>query len=112
VVGLFVCDDAFTYDTASPDALAALHPTLVVIPWGITAGSQADCGKEGFNATGFAGKAAAYLKTAYVIGANATGERTFGRFLPSWYCGTSGFAKPNGDIGGILNDQDEMGVFD
>lgn len=68
VIGLFVCDDAFTYDTASLDALAALHPTLVVIPWGITAGSQPDCGKDGFSATGFAGQAAAYLAGFCLLG--------------------------------------------
>lgn len=112
LVGLFVCDDAFTNDTSSLDALKVFHPNLVIIPWGITAGSQAECGKDGFNATGFAAQAAAYLKTAYVIGANATGKRTYGRFLPSWYCGTSGFAKPTGEIGGGLNTQVKMGLFD
>lgn len=111
LVGLFVCDDAFTYDTASLDALKAYHPTLVIVPWGITAGSQAECGKDDFNATDYAAKASAYLQT-YVVGANATGERTYGRFLPSWYCGTSGFATPAGAVGGVLNGQDEMGVFD
>jgi len=93
-VGLFVCDDAFTYDKASLDALKPHHPTLVIVPWGVTAGSQADCGKDGFNATDFAAQAAAYLQTAYVVGANGVGSRPYGRFLPSWYCGTSGFATP------------------
>ena len=112
LVGLLVCDDAFTYDTASLDALKQHRPTLVIVPWGITAGSEAECGKDGFNATSYAVQAAAYLKTAYVVGANATGQRTYGRFLPSWYCGMSGFAKPTGEVGGVANTQDEMGLFD
>lgn len=48
----------------------------------------------------------------YVIGANATGQRPYGRFLPSWYCGMSGFAKPTGEVGGVTNPQDETGLFD
>lgn len=112
IVGLLVCADAYTYDTASLDALKPYHPNLVVIPWGITASSLGECGKDGFNATGYATRAAAHLQTAYVVGANATDERPYGRFLPSWYCGTSGFAKPNGEVGGVMNTQDDMGLFD
>lgn len=111
-VGLLVCADAFTYDTASLDALKPYRPNLVIVPWGVTASSQTECGADGFNATGFAAQAAAYLKTAYVIGANATGERVHGRFLPSWYCGASGFATPTGEIGGVLDGDDELGLFD
>ncbi len=111
-VGLLVCDDAFTFDTASLDALKPFRPTLVVVPWGVTAGSQRECGMDGFNATGFAAQAAAYLGTAYVVGANGTGERAYGRFLPSWYCGASGFATPTGAVGGVMDGTDETGLFD
>ena len=112
VVGLLVCADAYTYDTSSLDALKSYRPNLIVVPWGITAASAQQCGQDGFDATGYAAKAAAYLRTAYVVGANATGQRQYGRFLPSWYCGTSGFATPSGNIGGEMNTQDDIGYFD
>jgi predicted amidohydrolase len=51
---ILVCADAYTYDPASLQALKAQSPEFVIIPWGITAGTQAQCGAEGFNATGFA----------------------------------------------------------
>jgi hypothetical protein len=38
---------------------------------------QEKCGKENFNATGFASQAAMYLGSAYVIGANAKGKRPY-----------------------------------
>jgi N-carbamoylputrescine amidase len=112
VVGLLVCADAYTYDPSSLDALKLFSPSLVIIPWGITAASLSQCGQDGFDATSYAAKAAAYLRTAYVVGANATGARPYGRFLPSWYCGTSGFATPNGGIGGELNTQVDIGYFE
>lgn len=109
---MLVCADAYTYDLASLQALKAQSPEFVIIPWGITAGSQAECGTEGFNATGYAAKAAKYLETAYVMGANGVGERRYGRFLPSWYCGTSGFATPTGDVGGVADTAQGIAVFD
>jgi N-carbamoylputrescine amidase len=93
-------------------ALKAQDPEFVIIPWGITAASQAECGTEGFNATGFAVEAAKYLGTAYVIGANGVGERRYGRFRPSWYCGTSGFATPGGEVGGVADREQSIAVFD
>jgi predicted amidohydrolase len=111
LVGLAVCDDAFTSDIASLDALKRLGPDLVIVPWGITAGTQEECGKSGFDATGFAAQAATYLR-ATVVGANATGPRTFGRLLPSWYCGTSGYATSTGGVGGVMDAITEVGVFD
>jgi predicted amidohydrolase len=94
---LLVCSDAYTYPPASAlSTLKALAPEFVIVPWGITAGQQAQCGTSGFNATGYASEAAAYLKSAFVVGANAVGPRNYGRFLPSVYCGDSGYAAPTG----------------
>ena len=94
---LLVCADAYTYPPASAlSTLKALSPDFVIVPWGITAGTQAECGTSGFNATGYASQAAAYLKSAFVVGANGVGPRNYGRFLPSVYCGDSGYATPTG----------------
>ncbi len=94
---LLVCSDAYTYPPASAlNALKALSPGFVIVPWGITAGEQSQCGTSGYNATGYASEAAAYLKTPFVVGANATGPRTYGKYLPSVYCGASGYATPTG----------------
>ncbi|WP_081734972.1 carbon-nitrogen hydrolase family protein [Mesorhizobium sp. L2C084A000] len=111
-ISMLVCADAYTFDTSTLDALKSLRPKLVIIPWGVTAGSAAECGKTGFNATGFAAQAAAYLGSAYVVGANSVGSRPYGRFLPSWYCGTSGYATPRGKVGGVADDEQEMAIFD
>jgi N-carbamoylputrescine amidase len=111
-LGMLVCADAYTYDTSTLDALKALKPELVIIPWGVAAGSTEECGESGFNATGFAAEAAAHLKSAYVVGANAVGSRPFGRFLPSWYCGTSGYATPDGKVGAVADEEQEMAIFD
>ena len=94
---IIVCADAYTYDTSVLDKLKTLAPDFVIIPWGITAGAESDCGKSGYNATTFASEAAKYLGTAYVVGANAIGTRTYGRYLPSEYCGYSGYADPSGE---------------
>ncbi len=95
---LLVCSDAYTYPPATAlSTLKALSPDFVIVPWGITAGMQSECGTSGFNATGYASEAAAYLKTAFVVGANAVGPRNYGRFLPSVYCGDSGYAAPTGE---------------
>lgn len=112
VVGLLVCADAYTYDPSSLDALKPYAPDIVIVPWGVTAGSPDECGKSNFNATQYAAQAAAYLGSAYVVGANATGARPYGRFLPSWYCGTSGFAKPGGEIGGETDTQSPVAIFE
>lgn len=95
---LLVCADAYSYPPASAlSTLKTLTPDFVIVPWGITAGTQAQCGTSGFNATGYASEAAAYLKSAFVVGANALGARNYGRFLPSVYCGDSGYATPTGE---------------
>ena len=107
-----VCADAYTYDLSTLDTVKQQNPDIVIIPWGVAAGSIEECGKEDFNASGYASKAAAHLKSAYVVGANATGPRPYGRFLPSWYCGTSGFASPDGSVGGVADGQEELVIFD
>ncbi len=95
---LLVCSDAYTYEPATALAkLKELKPNFVIVPWGITAGTKDQCGKPGFNATGYASQAASYLKSAWVVGANAVGPRVYGRYLPSVYCGDSGYAAPTGD---------------
>lgn len=109
---LLVCADAYTYDKTALLALKALKPEFVIIPWGVAAGTQKECGTEFFNATEFAAKAAKVLATAHVVGANAVGPRPYGRFLPSVYCGTSGFATPAGKIGGVADTHQELAIFD
>ena len=100
LASLLVCADAYVpsqyNDGAAIKTVKALQPDIVFVPWGITAGSQSQCGQQYFNATGYAGQAAEFIGTAMVVGSNATGERTYGRFLPSYYCGTSGYANPAG----------------
>ena len=107
---LLVCADA--YDTTTLDKVKSLSPEVVIIPWGVAASKHEECGKEYFNATRYAAKAAKYLGTAHVIGANAIGMRPYGRFLPSVYCGNSGYATPSGQIGGIANTTDSIAYFD
>lgn len=109
---LIVCADAYTYNTAVLDVLKTLDPELVIVPWGVAAGQQSECGTDGFNATGYAAEAAKYLGTAYVIGANGTGDRPYGKYLPSVYCGHSGYATPTGAIGGEANATDTIAYFD
>ena len=88
---ILVCADAYTYpSTQVLDKLKELQSNFVIIFWGITASTQSECGKYGFNATKYAQEVALYLNNAVVVGANATGVRCHGRFLPSIYCGTSG----------------------
>ncbi|MDX8502119.1 carbon-nitrogen hydrolase family protein [Mesorhizobium sp. VK4C] len=111
-VGMLVCADAYTFDPSTLDALKTLKPNLVIVPWGVTAGTPAECGKPGFNATGFAVDAATHLKSAYVVGANSVGERPYGRFRPSFYCGTSGYATPAGKVGGVADETQDMAIFD
>lgn len=95
---LLVCADAYTYAPATAlERLKFLAPDLVIVPWGITAAAKEQCGAKDFNATAYASDAARYLESAFVVGANATGERTYGRFLPSVYCGDSGYATPLGE---------------
>jgi predicted amidohydrolase len=106
---LLVCADAYTYPPATAlNTLKPMAPTFVIVPWGVTAGTQAECGTPGFNATGYASEAAAFLKTAFVIGANATGPRDYGRYLPSFYCGASGYANPTGDSVQAANPTQEL----
>lgn len=94
---LLVCADAFTYAPASAlNALKALKPAFLIVPWGITASTQSECGGQYFNATISTAEAAEFLQTAFVVGANAVGTRSYGRFLPSVYCGTSGYSTPTG----------------
>jgi N-carbamoylputrescine amidase len=107
-IGILVCDDAYTYDTSVLYRLKLLQPDVVIVNWGVTAGVIDSCGKPFYNATAYATQAAQYLKTAYVVGANGTGNRPYGRFLPSCYCGTSGFVYPDGRIGAEANTMEEM----
>lgn len=94
---ILVCADAYTYAPATAlSVLKPMEPGFVIVFWGICAGSESDCGTDGFNATGYAAEAAEYLKTGFVIGANGVGSRDYGRYLPSWYCGTSGYSNPTG----------------
>jgi len=97
---ILVCADAYIpseYNTGlAIKTLKSIEPEFVIVPWGITAGQQSECGTSGFNATGFTSEAANFLKTAFVVGSNGVGTRSYGKYLPSVYCGTSGYANPTG----------------
>lgn len=96
---LLVCADAYTYTPAEAlTTLKSMKPDFVIIPWGMTASVKSNCGQQFFNTTTSTSEAASFLKTAFVTGANAVGKRTGGNpdYLPSVYCGTSGFADPTG----------------
>jgi len=97
---LLVCADAYIpseYNTGlAIKTLKSIEPEFVIVPWGITAGTESECGTSGFNATEYTSQAASYLKSAFVVGANGVGDRDYGKYLPSVYCGTSGYANPTG----------------
>ncbi|MEI6789724.1 MAG: carbon-nitrogen hydrolase family protein [Myxococcaceae bacterium] len=96
---ILVCSDAYTYSPAEAlEVLLKQQANFVIVSWGITASRQNECGTSGFNAAKYASEAAVYLKNAFVVGANAVGPRVYGRFLPSVYCGTSGYATPTGQV--------------
>lgn len=109
---LLVCADAYTYDLTALTAVKELEPDFVIVPWGVGASQQSECGQDGFNATQYAAKAAQFIGSAYVAGANAIGERPYGRFRPAIYCGNSGYANPDGSVGGVANSQDIIVYFD
>lgn len=94
---VLVCADAYTYDTAALDHVKSLGVDTIFVVWGVAAGSSDNCGQTYFNATEFAAEAATYTN-ATVIGANAVGERPYGRFLPSVYCGYSGIVQGDGTV--------------
>jgi predicted amidohydrolase len=74
---LLVCADAYIPSQYNPGealkTLKTLAPKFVIVPWGITAGTQTECGSPGFNATGFTAQAAGFLKSAFVVGSNGVG---------------------------------------
>lgn len=108
---ILVCADAYIYPPAQPlSTLKQLQPDFVIILWGITASTHCECGMQGFNATTYAVEAAMYLN-AFVVGANAIGTRSYGRFLPSEYCGASGYATPIGQGTDITQLSEELVLF-
>lgn len=113
---LLVCADAYIPGEYNPGdaikALKSLNPEFVIVPWGITAGSESDCGNPGFNATGFASQTATFLASANVVGANGLGAREYGKYLPSLYCGASGYADPTGKAVEVENPTAPMAVFE
>lgn len=42
---ILVCADAYTYDTTVLEALKAYKPQFEIVPWGVAAGAQDECGK-------------------------------------------------------------------
>jgi len=115
ITSLLVCADAYIPGEYNPgDAikkLKTLTPEFVIVPWGITAGKQSECGSKGFNATGFTAETASFLKSAFVVGANGVGTRTYGKYLPSVYCGTSGYADPTGKSVEAENPTEQLVIF-
>ncbi|WP_286269103.1 nitrilase-related carbon-nitrogen hydrolase [Thalassotalea hakodatensis] len=112
---LLVCADAYIPSEYNPGtaikALKTLEPEFVIVPWGIAAGNESDCGKAGFNAADYASQAAVFLSSANVVGANGLGTRDYGKYLPSLYCGTSGYAGPTGKAVEIENPTAALTVF-
>ena len=109
---ILVCSDAYTYSPAQAlDTLKQLQPDFVIIFWGITASTESECGTPGFNATGYAAETAMYLNSAFVVGANGVGTRYYGRFLPSVYCGTSGYSTPTGQTTETNPPSEELAFF-
>lgn len=112
---ILVCADAYVPSDYNPGlaikTLKTLVPDFVIVPWGITAGTQSECGTPGFNATGYASQAASYLQSAFVVGANGVGPRVYGKYLPSVYCGTSGYADPTGRSVEVANPTQELAIF-
>ena len=94
---ILVCADAYTYDVTALQRVKDLGATAIIVVWGVAAGSLDQCGASGFNATLFARQAALYTNSL-VVGANAVGNRPYGRFLPSVYCGNSGVVAGDGQI--------------
>ena len=105
---VLVCADAYTYDTAALDRVKSLGATTIIVVWGVAAAQIDQCGATGFNAVLYAKEAALYTGSM-VIGANAVGARTYGRFLPSVYCGYSGIVAGDGTI--IGQTMGNSGVF-
>ncbi len=108
---VLVCADAYTYDTTALDHVKSLGVQTIIVVWGVTAGQEDQCGTDGFNAVGFAKDAATYAN-ATVIGANAIGQRPYGRFLPSVYCGYSGIVAADGTILGSVDGTGGVFLFD
>jgi predicted amidohydrolase len=98
--GMLVCSDAYLpgeyNDGNALKAMKALKPDFVIVPWGVAASSISECGTAQFDATYFAAQAAQFIGTGIVAGANAVGARNYGRFLPSVYCGDSGYGDSHG----------------
>lgn len=94
---VLVCADAYTSDTTALDHVKSLGVETIFVVWGVAAASTGNCGQQYFNATQYASNAAVYTG-ATVIGANAVGNRPYGRFLPSVYCGYSGIVQGDGTV--------------
>ena len=94
--------------SAALEHIKAQGAETIIVVWGVAAGQEADCGQSGYSAVGYQQQAATYAN-AMVIGANAVGERPYGRFRPSVYCGYSGVVAANGSVLGSVGA--EAGVF-
>ncbi len=112
---ILVCADAYIPSEYNPGLalkiLKTLEPEFVIVPWGITAGTQGECGSSGFNATEYASQTASFLKSAFVVGANGVGQRIYGKYLPSVYCGTSGYSDPTGHSVQTTHPIEELALF-
>ncbi len=95
---ILVCADAYTYDTTTLAALKKLKPDFVIINWGVAAPLVDSCKLSYNNASNYTSEVAKFLNTAYVVGSNARGNRPYGRFRPSCYCGESALALPSGEV--------------
>ncbi|MEO3431368.1 carbon-nitrogen hydrolase family protein [Pelagibius sp. CAU 1746] len=108
---VLVCADAYTYQTAALDHVKALGVQTIIVVWGVTASQESECGTAGFSAVDYASEAAQY-SGALVIGANAVGNRPYGRFLPSLYCGYSGIVAADGTVIGSTAGATGVFVYD
>lgn len=107
---ILICADAYLSDTAALDRVKSLGATAIIVVWGVAAGQIDQCGAVGFSAVKFARDAAVYTNSM-VIGANAVGDRPYGRFLPSVYCGFSGIVAGDGTVIGETQGQEGVFVF-
>lgn len=108
---LLVCADAYTWDTTALDYVKTQGVETIIVVWGVAAGQESACGTDGFDAVEYA-RQAAERSGAMVIGANAIGERPYGRFLPSLYCGYSGIVAADGTVIGSVGTEGGVFVFD
>eukprot|EP01006_Ploeotia_vitrea_P066819 TRINITY_DN95796_c0_g1_i1.p1 TRINITY_DN95796_c0_g1~~TRINITY_DN95796_c0_g1_i1.p1 ORF type:complete len:294 (+),score=34.37 TRINITY_DN95796_c0_g1_i1:61-942(+) len=99
-IGLLVCSDTYKYGTGIKvlKKMASLNPEVVFVPYGYCAGKPFKKSCVGYGGlSGVAGNASVAY-SAPTVGTNGIGERLYGRFLPSQYCGMSVVTDKSGKV--------------